>query len=83
MRKHKVMQPCKGLMVKYNAGEEQLIGYRADFGGRIELVQQGFDEGGIARKYDEKSSYPHKCIIMPSMVGGFWVKHELRIRSCR
>jgi hypothetical protein len=76
MRKNKVMRHYKGLMVKYNAGEEQLIGYRADFGGRIELVQQGFDEGGVIYKYDEKSSYPHKCIKLSSMAGGFWVKRE-------
>ncbi|HEY8649318.1 MAG TPA: hypothetical protein VIL70_00230, partial [Chthoniobacterales bacterium] len=76
MRKNKVMRHYKGLMVKYNAGEEQLIGYHADFGGRIELIQQGFDEGGVINKYDEKSSYPHKCIKLPSMAGGFWVKRE-------
>jgi hypothetical protein len=74
MRKHKVMRHYKGLMKKYDAGDEQLIGYRADFGGRIELVQQGYDANGICYKYDEKSSYPHKCVSLPSMIGGFWVK---------
>jgi hypothetical protein len=76
MRKHKVMRHYKGLMVKYNAGIEQLIGYYTDFGGRIELVQQGFDEGGIVQKYDEKSSYPHKCVPLSSMVGGIWEVRE-------
>jgi hypothetical protein len=70
------MRHYKGLMVKYNAGEEQLIGYHTDFGGRLELVQQGSDKGGTYYKPDEKSSYPHKCIMLPSMTGGFWVKRE-------
>jgi len=76
MRKHGVMRHYKGLMKKFNAGEEQLIGYHTDFGGRIELIQQGYDEHGICHKPDEKSSYPHKCVILPSMIGGFWVKRE-------
>jgi hypothetical protein len=77
MRKYKVMRHYKGLMKKYDAGEEQFIGYHADFGGRIELIQQGYDEGGTCNKYDEKSSYPHKCVPLPSMFGGFWVKREI------
>jgi hypothetical protein len=76
MRKNKTMRHYKGLMKKYGAGEEQLIGYHADFGGRTELIRQGFDEDGVIYKYDEKSSYPHKCIKLPSMAGGFWVKRE-------
>jgi len=76
MRKFGVMRHYKGRMTKFNAGEEQLIGYHADFGGRIELIQQGFNEGGISRKYDEKSSYPHKCVRMPSMIGGSWSTHD-------
>lgn len=76
VRKYKVMRHYKGLMTKFNAGEEQLIGYRTDFGGRIELIQRGFHEGGVVNKYDEKSSYPHKCLIQPSMIGGVWEKLE-------
>jgi hypothetical protein len=76
MRKFGVMKHYKGLMAKYNAGDEQLIGYHTDFGGRIELVQQGNGEGIVAYKYDEKSSYPDKCVLLPSMTGGFWVKRE-------
>jgi hypothetical protein len=76
MAKHGVKRHYKGLMVKFNAGEEQLIGYRADFGGHIELIKQGFDEGGVCYQPDEKSSYPHKCVSLPSMVGGVWEKKE-------
>jgi hypothetical protein len=74
MRKHNVIRHYKELMKKYDAGDEQLIGYIADFGGRIELLKQGYYEGGICNKYDEKSSYPHKCLELPSMIGGFWIK---------
>jgi hypothetical protein len=77
MRKHKVMRHYKGLIKKFDAGEEQIIGHHGDFGARIELIQQGHDESGECNKYDEKSSYPHKCLRMPSMVDGFWVKREM------
>jgi hypothetical protein len=76
MRKHKVMRHYKGLMKKFDAGQEQLIGHYTDYGGRIELVQQGFDEFGSVCKYDEISSYPHKCVPLPSMIGGVWEVRE-------
>jgi len=47
MRKENVMRHYRGLMKKFNADEEQLVGFHAGFGGRIELIQQGFDERGI------------------------------------
>ena len=63
-------------MAKFDAGRRADIGYHADYGGRIELIQQGYDETGVVYKNDERSSYPHKCVPIPSMIGGLWEKRE-------
>lgn len=49
--------------------ERAILG--AYFGGRIELFQQGYFEGGVY-DYDLQSAYPSAAIDLPSLKGAVW-----------
>lgn len=49
----------------------QVWAHRAFFGGRIELLKQGFTDKPL-QSYDVRSAYPFHMSMLPSMAGGRW-----------
>lgn len=47
--------------------------HHAFFGGRIELIKQGYAKDQRLQIYDIASAYPSACLCLPSMKGGTWI----------
>jgi hypothetical protein len=56
-----------------NISPQQTAAHHAYYGGRIELLQQGFIEGASLHVYDIASAYPTAMIDFPSLVSGEWI----------
>ena len=54
----------------------QEAAHRAYFGGRIEMLKQGYVENADLCNYDIASAYPAGAVELPSMKGGSWEKCE-------
>lgn len=57
-----------------NISPQQTAAHHAYYGGRIELLKQGFLENGSLLVYDIASAYPAAMIEFPSLAGGKWVR---------
>ena len=57
-----------------NISSQQTAAHHAYYGGRIELLKQGFLENCSLHVYDIASAYPAAMIEFPSLAGGGWVK---------
>ncbi len=55
-----------------NPPEWQTVSHHAYFGGRIELLKQGFAQKTPLFGYDIASAYPSATLELPSMKGGKW-----------
>ena len=62
-----------------NISPQQTAAHHAYFGGRIELLKQGFLEDGSLHVYDIASAYPAAMVEFPSLAGGMWI-NEARHR---
>ena len=56
-----------------NISPQQTAAHHAYYGGRIELLKQGFLEGGSLHVYDIASAYPAAMVEFPSLAGGEWI----------
>ncbi|MGB9166378.1 MAG: hypothetical protein WCC41_18345, partial [Rhodomicrobium sp.] len=52
---------------------QQEAAHHAYFGGRIELLKQGYMEGGGLHVYDIASAYPAAMADFPSLASGEWI----------
>jgi hypothetical protein len=52
---------------------QQDAAHHAYFGGRIELLKQGYMEGGSLHVYDIASAYPAAMVEFPSLASGEWI----------
>jgi hypothetical protein len=57
-----------------NVPPQQEAAHHAYFGGRIELLKQGYLEGVTLHVYDIASAFPAGMVDLPSLAGGQWVK---------
>lgn len=70
-----------------NISVQQLRAHHAFFGGRIELLRQGYAKDQPLWVYDIASAYPFICTQLPSMRDGIWEHgdklsfEELKIKS--
>ena len=64
-----------------NITPQQEAAHHAYFGGRIELLKQGFMEGGRLHVYDIASAYPAAMVGLPSLAGGSWVRQRGALNS--
>ncbi len=55
-----------------NISTQQLRAHHTFFGGRIELLRQGYAEDQPLWVYDIASAYPYICTQLPSMRDGTW-----------
>ena len=55
-----------------NISPQQTAAHHAYFGARIELLKQGFLQGGSLYVYDIASAYPAAMVDFPSLVDGIW-----------
>jgi len=60
---------------------QQIRAHQAYFGGRIELVKQGYDPNRELFVYDIASAYPGALVRLPSMKDGTWQHGEGLILS--
>jgi len=58
-----------------NPSPQQMQAHHAFFGGRIELLKQGYAAEKDLWQYDIASAYPSAMLELPSMRDGRWVKH--------
>jgi DNA polymerase type B, organellar and viral len=65
-----------------NPPEWQTVSHHAYFGGRIELLKQGFAQKTPLFGYDIASAYPGATVELPSMKGGKWTNTK-RVQSMR
>ena len=70
---------CQKLKMHYgrdiaasNISPQQTAAHHAYFGARIELLKQGFLQGGSLYVYDIASAYPAAMVDFPSLVDGIW-----------
>jgi hypothetical protein len=56
-----------------NISPQQTAAHHAYYGGRIELLKQGFLAGGSLHVYDIASAYPAAMVESPSLASGEWV----------
>jgi hypothetical protein len=56
-----------------NITPQQRAAHHAYFGGRIELLKQGYIENVVLHCYDIASAYPAGMVTLPSLAGGKWV----------
>jgi hypothetical protein len=56
-----------------NISPQQTAAHHAYYGGRIELLKQGYVENRALHVYDIASAYPAAMIEFPSLAGGEWV----------
>jgi hypothetical protein len=59
-----------------NITPQQKQAHHAFYGGRIELVKQGYDANRMLWVYDIVSAYPSACLELPSMRDGTWRQHS-------
>jgi hypothetical protein len=57
-----------------NISPQQTAAHLAYHAGRIELLKQGFLEGGSLHVYDIASAYPAAMVEFPSLADGQWIK---------
>ena len=62
----------------WNMSPQQEAAHHAYFGGRIELLKQGYLEGGALHVYDIASAYPAAMVEFPSLAGGEWNNRQGR-----
>ena len=56
-----------------NISPQQTAAHHAYYGGRIELLKQGFIAGGSLHVYDIASAYPAAMVEFPSLASGEWI----------
>jgi hypothetical protein len=56
-----------------NITPQQDAAHHAYFGGRIELLKQGYIENVGLHCYDIASAYPAGMVALPSLAGGKWI----------
>jgi hypothetical protein len=56
-----------------NITPQQDAAHHAYFGGRIELLKQGYVENVVLHVYDIASAYPAAMVDLPSLAGGKWI----------
>ena len=56
-----------------NITPQQDAAHHAYFGGRIELLKQGYIENVVLHCYDIASAYPAGMVDLPSLAGGKWI----------
>ena len=56
-----------------NISPQQTAAHHAYYGGRIELLKQGYVENRALHVYDIASAYPAAMVEFPSLAGGEWV----------
>ena len=61
-----------------NISPQQTAAHHAYIGGRIELLKQGYIEGGSLHVYDIASAYPAAMVDFPSLVDGEWSNEARR-----
>jgi hypothetical protein len=59
-----------------NISPQQTAAHHAYFGGRIELLKQGFVEGVSLHVLDLASAYPAAMVEFPSLAGGEWTNRS-------
>jgi hypothetical protein len=57
-----------------NISPQQTAAHHAYYGGRIELLKQGFIENCGLHIYDIASAYPTAMVEFPSLAGGEWIR---------
>jgi len=57
-----------------NISPQQTAAHHAYYGGRIELLKQGFLENCSLHVYDIASAYPAAMVEFPSLAGGEWIR---------
>ena len=62
-----------------NISPQQNAAHHAYFGGRIELLKQGYVENVQLHVYDIASAYPAAMVEFPSLAGGEWI-NQSRLR---
>jgi DNA polymerase elongation subunit (family B) len=56
-----------------NISPQQEAAHHAYYGGRIELLKQGYVENVALHVYDISSAYPAALVDLPSLAGGQWI----------
>jgi hypothetical protein len=74
MKQHKVRDHFDEVRVR-DLHETQVWAHHAYFGGRIELMRQGFTTRKLF-SYDVASAYPAVSLTLPSMQAGEWRRYE-------
>jgi hypothetical protein len=67
-----------------NISPQQAAAHHAYYGGRIELLKQGYIEKRTLHVYDIASAYPAAMVEFPSLASGEWIQrlgHDLPARS--
>ena len=59
-----------------NISPQQRAAHHAFFGGRIELLKQGYVENDQLHIYDIASAYPAAMVEFPSLAGGEWINRS-------
>ena len=59
-----------------NVAPQQNAAHHAYFGGRIELLKQGYVEDVQLHVYDIASAYPAAMVEFPSLAGGEWINQS-------
>jgi hypothetical protein len=57
-----------------NISPQQTAAHHAYYGGRIELLKQGYIEDRVLHVYDIASAYPAAMVEFPSLAGGEWIR---------
>ena len=60
----------------FNIAPQQQAAHHGYFGGRIELLKQGYLEAGELHVYDIASAYPAAMVEFPSLAGGQWINSK-------
>ncbi len=59
-----------------NISPQQTAAHHAYYGGRIELLKQGFLENCSLHVYDIASAFPAGMVEFPSLAGGQWINRD-------
>jgi hypothetical protein len=60
----------------FSVSPQQEAAHHAYFGGRIELLKQGYVEGATLHVYDIASAFPAGMVQFPSLAGGRWINGD-------
>ena len=63
-----------------NISPQQTAAHHAYYGGRIELLKQGYVENRALHVYDIASAYPAAMVEFPSLAGGRWMNEARTLR---